>query len=308
MKYLALILALAAIAWPVVADARETAINPEIAIPVRLENAVGMTVRIRTGGGGDFRGELHAIGPDRVEILDSDGRIIAIATAEILTAEIEKHGASYFQDAAENRLIVMPTAFGMDAGEFHVTNQELLAFEASYGIGERITVWGAISIPGALVNAKACLPLKGFGGAALGSFAGYAWLGKAWAFLPYTIVSLGNPERNLDAGAGVILVRAPDVSVSPYWIATLAGKAPVSRTTALVGEAWIVVGEEIQGKDPLQVSAVPMGVFRIASSRMSWDIGAAFPFVWRARGGRVTGLMDGDFVPLPLVSLTYRVR
>lgn len=282
--------------------------SPGVDIDIALAGAVGMTVRLKTVNGGDFRGELLSVGVDRVEILDSDGQIIAIARREIVSAEREIKGKTYFQDAAENRLIVMPTAFGMDRGEFHVTNQEIVAFTGSYGFGSHFTLWGGISIPGALMNAKASIPLEGIGGLALGAFAGYAWLGETWACLPYAIVTVGTPERHLDAGAGMIKVFHPALKDELYWVLSLAGKRPFARTAAVVGETWFVLGNETPGEGNLMVTAVPMAVFRIASSRMSWDLGAAFPFVFVSRTGSFTGLMEGNFVPLPILSFTYRIR
>ena len=283
-------------------------IAPETYIDSILGGLEGMIVRISTASGGDFRGELLAIGADRVEILDADGQIIAIARKEIISAERELGGLSYFQDAAENRLIVMPTAFGMDRGEFHEANQEIVAFTGSFGLGSHCTLWGGISIPGALMNVKASLPLPGFGGAALGSFVGYAWLGEAWAFLPYAIVTYGTPARHLDAGAGMVKIFTPAVENELYWVITLAGKRPFARTAAVIGESWFILGPETPGEGDLMVTAVPMAVFRIASRRLSWDLGAAFPFVFLSRTARLTGLMEGNFVPLPIISITYRIQ
>lgn len=283
-----------------------------LAIPLgdeyALRDMVGRSLRIRTEGGGDFRGILFSVGLDRLEILDNEGRIVPIARSAVLSIAEEAKREGYFQDAAENRLIVLPTAFGMDKGEFHVTNTEIIAFTGSYGLGPHLTLWGGISIPGALVNVKASLPLGSFGALAAGAFGGYAWIGEALIGIPYGILSLGNPERHFDIAGGAAYFKAPDMAGSWSGIAALGGKLPVSRGTALVGEAWLIMdgGEEY---DPgFRLSAWPAFVFRIATSRYSWDLGAVFPFSYGFGGSGWSFILGSDvFIPIPVVSFTYRI-
>ena len=274
-----------------------------------LEARIGRSLRIRTEGGGDFRGLLYSVSEDRIEILDDEGRIVAIARSQLLSATEENRREGYFQDAAENRLIVMPTAFGMDRGEFHVSNTEIAAFTASYGFGPHFTLWGGVSIPGALVNAKASLPLGDSGAVAVGGFGGYAWIGEVLIGLPYAILTIGTPEKHFDIAGGVSYVHDP--ALGDLWSAVwaLGGKKPVSRTAAVVVESWFILGPPSVGDPAILLSMLPAFVFRIASGRYSWDLGALLPFSWQS-GGRGWGFIgESDvFIPFPIVSFTYRVR
>jgi hypothetical protein len=52
--------------------------------------------------------------------------------------------------------------------------------------------------------------------------------------------------------------------------------------------------------------------FRIAGSRLSWDIGAVVPlFLYddpnSPEGVRLSGIGGDAIIPLPLISLTYRI-
>ena len=59
--------------------------------------------------------------------------------------------------------------------------------------------------------------------------------------------------------------------------------------------------------------AVSGVVFRIAGSRFSWDIGAILPLLIYEEGGtmgkaRIRGAFDGLWIPVPWISVTYRIR
>ena len=89
--------------------------------------------------------------------MDGEGQIIIILRLEIddaLTIDPDMERSTYYQDAAANRLIVMPTAFGMDPGEFHLAVQEIVAVSMSYGVSSNFSIWGGVSIPGAVLNAR----------------------------------------------------------------------------------------------------------------------------------------------------------
>jgi hypothetical protein len=266
---------------------------------------IGKTVRVRTTGGGDFRGELRGFDQDRIEIVDGEGRIVAIARETVASAVLIEGGGISFEDAAENRLIIMPTAFGMDPGEFHVTYTEIVLVTGSYGLSRYFTLWGGVSVPGAMLNAKASLPLGGFGAVAVGSFAGYFWLfDDLLCIIPYGMATIGTPERHFDLGGGAVITGGGALEWTTTPVASIGGKIPFSRTAAFVTETWVIFNQDLGGG----IAIFPAAVLRIASSRFSWDLGAAFPIAYSYETRSIVGLFDDYIIPVPIVSFTYRIR
>jgi hypothetical protein len=292
---------------PVVAQAAE--VRGEI--PAELLNKV---VRVETVGGGTFQGELLGIADDRIELLGTDGLILQISRREVQSVEEMKPeggGNLYFQDASSNRLIVIPTGFGMDKGEFHIADLEIVSVTASYGISESFSVWAGVSIPGVLVNARFSFSLaNGFIGASVGSFAGISWMSFAEGgglVIPYLLASFGTENQNLTVGAGTVFsFGAADPSgffEYAAFVTVLGGKLPLSSTTAIITENWIIVPPPDSTFDySPAVMFFPAVVFRIAGNRLSWDIGATYPFDVGSYGIRST-----IGFPIPLLTLTYRI-
>lgn len=278
-----------------------------------LEEAIGQAVRLKTKGGGAFQGSLFALFPDRVELVDGEGQIIGIARRELASFEVldpNKDAAAYFQDAAMNRLIVMPTGFGMEAGAVHVSSQEIVAVTASYGLSERFSLWGGISIPGALASFRYSAPLGRAAAISLGAFAGATWIEPVGVFLPYAICSLGHPNRNFTLGLGAPLAVSGSTSLHlAGLLAAIGGKILVSRSASIVTETWILAMSGGGAWDALDLLAVPAAVFRIAGGRLSWDLGALVPLVLSNRGGwSFGGVEGGPIVPIPIISITYRIK
>ncbi|MFW5688686.1 MAG: hypothetical protein ACOC1U_03860 [Spirochaetota bacterium] len=277
----------------------------------------GDAVSLRTQSGESFQGTLYAVLDDRVEIVVSDGRIIQIAISRIeAAARIDPVSGDrgFFEDSAANRLVVMPTGFPMDAGEFHVASQEIVAVTGSYGINSWLSVWGGISIPGALSSLRASF-LVGDVGVSAGAFVGASWLDLSLGpfVLPYALVSYGDPANNVTVGSGFGMTFNEGFSI-PAAVVAVGGKRALSATTALVTENWVVWGERSSfiGPEGPAISAVPTIaapslVFRIASSRLSWDIGGVVPLF-------IDGAPDGSYrlatpvIPIPVLSITYRIQ
>ncbi len=286
---------------------------PERLAPGSLEAAVGQAVRLETKGGGSFQGSLFAVFPDRIELVDGEGQIVGIARRELASFEVldpNKDAATYFQDAAMNRLIVMPTGFGMEAGALHVTSQEIVAVTASYGLAERFSLWGGISIPGALASLRYAAPLGDSAALSLGAFAGATWIEPVGVLLPYAICSLGRPNRNFTLGFGAPFTLSAS---APFHLAGLlgaiGGKIIVSRSASIVTETWILALSGGGAWDSLELLAVPAAVFRIAGGRLSWDLGALVPLTLSTREGwSFGGLEGGPVVPIPVISITYRIQ
>ncbi len=290
------------------------ATDSQAALLQELQGMVGKAVRISTKGGGQFQGKLYAVLEDRTEVLTSEGLIQEILIEDIVKVlNIESPGSrlTYFQDAAESRLLVMPTGFPLPKGDFQVTDQEIALVTSSYGVTDWFSIWGGVSIPGAVVNARFSVPIGDSIGLSAGSLLGFSWMigDKSGAALPYVIASFGKPNQNFTVGVSVpVYVSSLKPLSADGVIVGLAGKVVISQTASLVTENWFYVPW-----DPgAGLSYIfPALAFRIAGSRFSWDIGAVVPLEIGMSPWSGTFILDGPLggmvIPLPLLSLTYRI-
>ena len=311
-----------------------------------LGRGIGKPMRIKTFQGGSFHGILRSVEDERIEIVTDDGQIILVDLASIasfLVIDTEITKETFFQDSASNRLIVMPTGFPMDTGEFHVADQEIIAVTMSYGLNEHASFWAGVSVPGFVFSGRYILsPAERFA-LSIGSFAGLAWLERpvTGALLPYLIASWGEPNNNFTAAVSPIVTFGFSKN-TPFdlegAVLALGGKMVLTSTTSLIFENWVMwLKRDIYDDsiDPVrrEWDAVPRFifpavVFRIAGQRLSWDIGAILPiaiedsvFVPFEDAGpedeetgyytnsnyRLGGLFDDILFPLPILSVTYRI-
>lgn len=266
-------------------------------------------VQVRTAGHGTFQGRLMAVLDDRLEILTADGEIIQVALAEVETivAAGDADGRDlFYQDAAANRLVVMPTGFPMEQGELHVTSQEIVAVTSSYGLTEHISLWGGVSIPGLVVSGRFSFMPADRVGLSVGSFVGAEWFELTTLVLPYALASFGSPNRNITVGGGGFVGFFGMAADDPLAGGVLAfgGKTTITPTAALVTETWAIWLPRWE-----TVFIAPSVVFRIAGARLSWDIGAVTPLEleWADGPLRFGGVFDGTVVPIPILSVTYRI-
>ena len=279
------------------------------------EELIGRPVRVQTEGGGSFQGTLLTVSPDRLELVQSDGQILALSRGQIKRLEEIPAGKgvrAFYQDSASNRLIFAPTGFAMEPGELHVTDTELVVVTASYGLGDYVSFWGGISPLGALASARGILPLGERFAVSAGTFVGLEWLSLlgepvTGLLLPYVLASWGEPENNLTVGSAWAVTIDGRGFRSFGLVVVVGGKIVLTPTTALVSENWLVWGEREEGAgwDAVPVAGFFAVAFRIAGGRLSWDIGAVMPLGF---DGGVTGLAGGPFIPLPWLSVTYRIR
>jgi hypothetical protein len=280
--------------------------------------AVGEQVHVTTAGRGSFQGELWGVREDRIELLTADGQIIQIALSEVDGIQALSDGEGrrgLFLDAAANRLVVMPTGFPMERGELHVTDQQIAVVTSSYGLTDTVSLWGGISIPGLVLSARLAYQPAPALGLSAGTFIGAEWFEFTTLALPYALASFGTPNRNITVGGGPIYTffGTADDKAFEGAILALGGKTVLTPTAAIVTETWSLWFPRNDS-----ILFAPSVVFRIAGSRLSWDLGAVVPFTlaWGDGGSngdgrtgrlRVEGLVDGTVVPLPLVSVTYRI-
>jgi len=289
-----------------------------------LASSLDQVVRLRTVGGGEFQGKLVSLSGERVEIQNGEGQILIIAVdqiAEVLVIDPNKSRDIYFQDAAANKLLLMPVGFGMNPGEVHVADQEIVVVSASYGFSKHFSLWAALSIPGALLNARFSTEIAPTVGFSAGSFVGVVFVDFGAAIvLPYLIASFGSPDQNFTIGVGAPFYTSSILdleSIVTGGVVALGGKIVLSRTASLVTENWIVVLTERLHNDWYRpgVYVIPAVAFRIAGSRFSWDVGVTMPFmaVSHSLGStenddyRVDWLM-GAAIPIPILGFTYRIR
>jgi hypothetical protein len=280
-----------------------------------LEAALGKVVRIQTAGRGEFQGELLSVGPERVEIQNAEGLILILAASEItrvLVIEPSRSAETYYQDAAANKLFFMPVGFGMEPGELHIANQEVLAVSVSYGVSELFSLWGAVSIPGLMCNARFSFAPHPKVGLSLGSFAGVVFIEPALVGLPYVITSFGTRNQNFTLGAGALVYYITgDESLLVGGVCALGGKIVISQTASLITENWIALcttRRDDRWTDELWGVFFPSLAFRIAASRFSWDIGITLPLALNQNGGTTLDWLAGDPIPFPLLGFTYRIR
>jgi len=288
-----------------------------VAEPVAPAPEVGAAVSIRTAGGGRFQGTVHGVLDDRIEVLLSDGQIVDVARSQIQdVVQLDESAGErgFFEDSAANRLVVMPTGFPLERGEFHVASQEIIAVTGSYGINDWLSVWGGVSIPGALFSLRASAHLGESVGASFGTFVGASWLDLSLGplVLPYALVSYGTDANNATLGAGLAMTFSEGFTL-PGGVVAVGGKRTLTSTTALVTENWVLWAER---SDPyggertlngVPVAVAPSLVFRIASSRLSWDLGAVVPvIIQQEMSGRYYA--QSPVIPIPIFSVTYRVR
>lgn len=292
-----------------------------------LPDYIGSRVRLQSESGATFQGTLYNIDEEFLTIIDRNGQVITILRDVLTEAEISDPGLdkkSYYQDSAANRLLVMPTGFPMETGEFHIADQEIAAVTMSYGVNQHFSLWGGISIPGALVSARFITDLGEKAALSIGSFAGLSWIEFTGILIPYAILSTGTPDNNFTIGGGTVLGFDESSFDIEAAVLAIGGKTVLSDTTSIVTETWIIWGEmdnlphleeiveqEIESAwDYLPMAAVPGIAFRIAGEKFSWDIGAVLPLLANRIDGKynVEGIGgETGFIPLPLISLTYRI-
>ena len=295
-----------------------------------------------------------------MEILGSDGQLLfvdleSVESYIVFDQTIEKD--TFFQDSASNRLIIIPTGFPMEPGEFHVADQEIAAVTMSYGLNEHVSFWSGISIPGLLLNVRYIASFTQNLAVSFGSFAGFSWVetdgdSLPGVVIPYTIGSWGDPNNNVTIGGGPLIYvdfKSDPVMDLSGAACVIGGKKVLTSTTSLIFENWIVWGPR---NDYNPLSLVPVSIsedlssdkydefwssvpsmlfpavcFRIAGERLSWDIGVVVPLMisneeeitveadeeddsthfWQNTAFKLMGPFDEVIIPIPILSITYRI-
>ena len=285
-----------------------------------VEPVIGRMVLVRTVGGGEFQGLVLSSSEDRLETdrwrgphrpdissidqVDLSGRVSG--NGRLRTRPFLPRTRRKIDSSSCRRL------FPSSRENLHITTQEVVVITMSYGVTERLSAWGGISIPGAIANLRYSVQPMDRLAISFGSFAGMTWTSpRAGAVMPYAIASFGVPDRNFTAAAAFPFAVSEDDS--PYAAGAFAAfgwKTIVSRTASIIVETWIFYNSDMGRWREIDIVAIPAVAFRIAGGRFSWDIGVFLPTQLASldTGYAFTGMGAGPFIPLPILSLTYRLR
>ncbi len=269
---------------------------------------LGKPVRVETESGASFQGTLTMATGERLELLSPDGQYLLINSEMVETMTVileESDPRQFYQDSVSNRLLFLPTAFPMGAGDFHVAAQEIIVITSSYGLSDRMSLWGAVSPFAGMISGRFSQPVGSQFAVSAGGLFIFDWTGDFFddlspAIMPYALASGGSEDNNITGGTGVI-IGFPDRSIGIQGVAaTLGGKRVITSTLAFINENWFFLGSN-EGRWNSGAGIVGLG-FRIVGNRFSWDIGALTVITFDEFGPQ---LLE---IPIPWLSLSYRVQ
>lgn len=286
--------------------------------PVVAEDAVqvGDRVRVRLVDGQEVRGEVVAITPAgltlRVAKGDAEG-LVQLATGAIAWVDpAEPAGdlpdtAFGFSDPNITRYFYAPSAFSLPRGVGYVSQKELLATTAAYGLVDGVGIEAGTVLPllftparAAIVGLKLGFPVSDLvhigGGAQALALAPDGTFGVIG--LGFAMVSVGVPDRHLSLGVGQTVATFSGETRAGPTLVVAAGNYRLSDTLALITENWVVV--DTQGDLlPGVVRWFPAGGVRFLGRRFSADLGVV-P-VWIGEG-------EVPLIPIPWLDITWNFR
>jgi len=211
--------------------------------------------------------------------------ILILASGALLFAQEE---APVFQ-AADQSLLVLPTAYTMPKGRHTFTNYEIFIVQYAYGLTDRTHLSIGMPFP---------IFVEAFEYSALGIKQNYlryekfqaaatlTWLPKAEGLGLMNVISYGSPQASAHAYVGMVMSYE---EIKNGAFLALGGMVSVSQRIALISELMTVsaVLDEEGGQ------LLTLGV-RFKGDKLSWDLGGFRPF---------TG-DTGDLLLFPLVKMT----
>jgi hypothetical protein len=232
-------------------------------VPIDSIAVADTTLRhmLRLRDGSQLLGRIVSVTADSVRMQMPSGEVAVTRSA---IADVRQFPASRLRDGkywADNpnatRLLFAPTALPLERGEGYYWNAWLLLHGAAYGVSNRFTIGGGLTlIPGinigdnvffltpkyTVINA----PRAGF---AVGALMGYLPVladefdadDKASWGIVYGIGSVGSGDNNLSLGLGWGYVGG-DFANRP--VAMLGGQTRVSRRLSFISENWFVSGAD----------------------------------------------------------------
>lgn len=211
--------------------------------------------------------------------------ILVLASGALLFAQETE---TTFQ-AADQSLLVLPTAYTMPKNKHTFTNYEIFIVQYAYGLTDRTHLSIGMPFP---------IFVEAFEYSALGVKQNYLRYGKLQAAATLTwfpkaeglglmnIVSYGTPQASAHTHVGVVMSYE---EIADGAFLALGGLVNVSKRIALISELMTVT--EAMDEEGGQLFTV--GV-RFKGEKLSWDLGGFRPF---------TG-DTGGFLLFPLVKMT----
>lgn len=195
-------------------------------------------------------------------------------------------GKAWFPNPHETRYLFMPSAFSLAKGEFYYQNTYILFNSINYGITDRFTLGGGLSILGLfptilpgqyILTPKYSAPMSDnfhFGGGMLIGLSTYPSFFGAderieadFGGIMYAMGTLGNRERNLTLGLGFGYAGG-EVSETP--VITISGMTRIGKKVSFVSENWWVPGADIFDSGGTFIFSYALRIF---GEKMSVDIG-----------------------------------
>jgi hypothetical protein len=234
---------------------------------------------ITTNDGSRNVGRIIVIGSDSIDFR-TDMTTVRIPISGVVSitevaTNARKSGKIWFENPNITRLFFAPTGRMLKKGEGYFSDYYLFFPGFSYGLSDRVTVGGGMSLfPGMNVNEqlffvtpKVGLMSSEFVHVALGALVMRIPSDDGWdedpkgAGILYGVATWGSADASITAGAGFGFVGG-NLAEKPMIM--LGGEKRMTRTLALVTENWIFPGVD----NPL----ISYG-FRFFGERMSIDLG-----------------------------------
>lgn len=289
--------------------------TPAAVLPA--EWALGRRYEVRLQDGTTFRGTLTALSPEKLEFDTPAQGHLVVQRADVQSSRdadaADGRKPGYFDIGNGTRLFFAPTARGLRRGEGTLHTVNLLLVGGNYGISDRLSVGGYLSlIPGlrldeqlVLLTPKFSTPLADNLHAAVGllyvnvPFSGNS---SGGAGIVYGALTRGSADHNLTLGLGYGFFRGR-IGSTP--VLQLGGQTRVSRRLALLTENYIVADRR----------AGMAGFYgaKINWTRTSLGLGAyyvySFPYTETVSNGpgmpATTYRYGGDFYSSYLLPLYY---
>ena len=254
-------------------------------------------VAVSLADGSRLVGRIVAEDEGSVTVVTPDGLHAVLPRASIVSTTAAEGGRRPSADPNYSRLMFAPTGRPLRKGDGYFSDYELLFPGVAYGITDNLSLAGGLSvIPGLgfdeqllYVSPKLGFELGDRAAVAVGGL--FAFLGDGGspgdsARIGFVVGTFGGPRRSVTLGLGI-----GDTSDSQDAVPILmaGGTVPLSRRTALVGEAWLLL------HDDFRWSEQPFGVaVRFFGETLSADVGMV-----------LVGEMLEEGFPMPWLSVTY---
>ena len=273
-----------------------------LAINTAFSQSDSTIYEVSLTSGNVFYGTIVEETPDTVRLMTETLGLISVSRQAIETmraVNVSKRieGENWFENPQEARYFWQPNGYGLQEGEGYYQNVWVLFNHFAYGVSDHFTLGGGI------------MPLFLFAGAptpiwitpkvhfpvvedkvniGVGAMLGYLIGEDGFAFgIPYTVVTFGSRNTNLNLGAGWGFADGEFASTPTL---SLSGMARVSRRTYLLTENYYIdAGGE-------SVGIISLGARTITRS-VGIDYGVFFP----------VSADIGSFVGVPWIGITIPI-